>query len=150
MEAKIKHIGMKKMVQTSLVKCVTVIFCDLFRVYKWIDSAVEKFLSMLPPLTARNQDPSYKIAFSKFYSPKNEIDVSFTSSNVQKMTQITETKNTNKEKSCFFVVKISITLLRKVNFKKWCLQGRIMCSEWTCPLVYVLLSFFLWTLTQNN
>ena len=96
MEAKIKHIRMKKMVQTSSVKCVSVIFCDLFRVYKWIDSAVEKILFMLPPPTAINLDPSSKIAFSKFYSPKNEIDVSLTSSYVQKMTQITETENTNK------------------------------------------------------
>ena len=90
MEAKIKHIGMKIMVQTSSVKMCN--FFDIFRVHKWIYFALKKVSSMLPPPSARNLDPS-KTAFSKFYFPKNEIDVSVTTSNVQKMTQITETKN---------------------------------------------------------
>ena len=76
------------MVQTSSVKLCD--FFNLFRVYKWIDFALEVLSKLLSP-SSRNLDPS-KTAFSKFYFPTNEIDVSVTSSYVQKMTQITETK----------------------------------------------------------
>ena len=89
MEAKIKHIGMKIMVKFSSVKLCD--FFDLFRVYKLIDFALEKVLSKLPPPSARNPDPT-KTAVSEFFFSKNAIDVSVTSSCVQKMIQITETK----------------------------------------------------------
>ena len=66
-------------------------FFDLFRVYKWIDFALQKVLSKLPPPGARNLGP-IKTAFSEFFFPKNAIDVSVTSSSVQKITQITESR----------------------------------------------------------
>ena len=96
MEAKIKHIGTKIMVQTSSVKMCD--FFDLFRLYKWIDFALENVLSKLPPPSARNLD-STKTAFSEFFFPKNAINVSVTSSSVQKTAQITESKNQRVERS---------------------------------------------------
>ena len=96
MEAKIKHIGTKLMVQTSSVEVSD--FFDLFRVYKSIDFALEKVLSKLPPPSARSPDPT-KTAFSEFFFLKNAIDVSVTSSCVQKMTQITESKKQQVERS---------------------------------------------------
>ena len=87
MEAKIKHIGTKTMVQTPSVKICD--FFDLFRVYKRIDFALEKLLSKLPPPSATNPDLT-KTALSEFFFPKNAIDFSVTSSCVQKMTQMTE------------------------------------------------------------
>ena len=83
-----ENLGMKIIIQTSSVKLFD--FFNLFWVYR-INSVLEKILSMLPPPSARNLDPT-KTAFSKFYFPKNEIDVSVTSSCVQKMTKITGTK----------------------------------------------------------
>ena len=67
MEAKMKQIGTKTMVQTSSVK--TCDFSDLFRVYKWIDFALEKFVSKLPPPSARNPDPT-KLHSPNSFSPK--------------------------------------------------------------------------------
>ena len=90
MEVKIKHIGTKTMVQTSSVKMCD--FFDLFRVYESNDFALEKVLSKLPPPSAGNLDPT-KTAFSEIFFPKNAIDVSVTSSCVQKTTQITASKN---------------------------------------------------------
>ena len=78
------------MVQTSSVKMCD--FLNFFRVHKRVNFALEKILSMLPPLSAGNLDPS-KTACSKFCFWKNEIDISVTSSCFQKMAQITETKN---------------------------------------------------------
>ena len=58
MEAKIKQSGMKIMLQTSSVKMCD--FCDLFRVYKWIDFALEKkfvhvsFLESQKPRSIKN------------------------------------------------------------------------------------------------
>ena len=92
MEAKIKYIGTKTVVQTSFVKMCD--FFDLFRVYKRVDFVLEKVLSKLPPPRTRNPDPT-KTAFSEFFFLKNAIDVSVTSSCVQKMTQITESKTSN-------------------------------------------------------
>ena len=84
------------MVQTSSFKMCDFFF--LFRVYNWIDFALEKVSSRLPPPSARNLDLT-KTAFSEFFFPKNAIDVSATFSCFQKMTQITETKNEQVERS---------------------------------------------------
>ena len=109
-------------------------FFDLFRVYKWIDFALEKVLSKFPPRSAKNLNPT-KTAFSKFFFPKNAIDASVTSSGVQKTTQFTESK---KSTTRMFWKRFSISskLLHKLNLKKWCLQWRMKCSWGTCPLVY--------------
>ena len=56
-----------------------------------IGLCVGKNFVKFPPPSARNPDPT-KTAFSEFLFPKNAIDVLVTSSCVQKMTQITETK----------------------------------------------------------
>ena len=111
------------------------LFFDLFRVYKWIDFALEKFLPKLPPPSARNPDPT-KTAFSEFFFLKNAIDVSVTSSCVQKMTQITESKKPT-SRTFWKRFSISIKLLHKLSFKKWCLQWRMKCSWGTCPLIYL-------------
>ena len=55
-------------------------------------------MSKLNPPSARNLDPT-KTAFSEFFFPKYAIDVSVTFSCLQKMTQITETKNEQVERS---------------------------------------------------
>ena len=125
------------MVQTSSVKMGY--FFDLFRVYKWIDFALEKVLSMLRPSSPRNLYPS-KTVISKFYFPENGIDGSITPSYAHKMTQITETKKWTSRtfwKAVFSVAPIPIKLQQKINFEKLCLQWRMKCSWGTCPLVYM-------------
>ena len=88
LEANMKHIGMKKMVQTSTVKMCKLppSKCVIFSIFfGYIDESIlcrKKILSMLPPLSARNLDPT-KTAFSEFFFPKKAIDVSVTSSCVQ-------------------------------------------------------------------
>ena len=79
---------------------------------------VGKVLPKLPLPSARNLDPT-RTAFSEFFVRKIAIDVSVTSSCVQKMTQITETKKKPNP--------ISFRLLRKRTFKKCCLQWRMRC-----------------------
>ena len=117
MEAKMEHIWMKIMVQTSSVKLCG--FFILFRVYRWINFVMEKIFSMLPPMSARNLDPT-KTAFSKFNFPKILIDDSVTSSCVQKMTQITETKNWTAKLSekLFFCCSYVYQTLLKTKFWK--------------------------------
>ena len=53
--AKMKHIGMRIMVQTSSIKVCD--FFNLFRVYWWIDFELEEILAMFPPPSCRNLDP---------------------------------------------------------------------------------------------
>ena len=89
MGAKIKHIGINVMVETSSVKMCD--FFNRFRVYKRSDFALKKTCSCCLHPVLQNLDPT-KTAFSEFFFPKNAIDVSVTSPCVQKMTQITETK----------------------------------------------------------
>ena len=87
MEAKIKCIGTKMMVQTYSVE-----MCDFFHLFSGIQMnrlCVGEVLSKFPPPNARNLDPT-KTAFSEFFFPKNAIDVSVTPPCVQKTTQITE------------------------------------------------------------
>ena len=69
-----------------------------FRFYKSIDFALEKVLSKLRLPSARNPDPT-KTAFSDVFFHKIAIDVSVTSCCVQMMTQITESKNQQVERS---------------------------------------------------
>ena len=100
-------------------------FFRSFKVYKWIDFALEKFLSKLPPPSARNLDPT-KTAFSEFFFPKNTIDVLVTSSCVQKMTHITEIKKRTSRtfwKAVFSVAPLSIKLLQKLNLKNGAWNG---------------------------
>ena len=115
-------------------------FFDLYRVYKWIDFALEEVLSKLLPPSASNPDPT-KTAFSEFFFLKNAIDVSVTSSCVQMMTQITESKKPT-SRTFWKRFSISIKLLHKLSCKKWCLHWRMKCSWGTCPLIYLFRSAF--------
>ena len=92
MEAKIKHIGTKIMVQTSSVK-----MCDFFYLFSGLQTnrlCVGK--SLVQASSPECQKPrSNKNCSLRILLSQTAIDVSVTSSCAQKMTQITETKETN-------------------------------------------------------
>ena len=133
MEAKIKHIGTKTVVQTSSVKMCD--FFDLFRVYKWIDFALEKVLSRLPPPSARNPNPA------KLHSPNSSFLKMLLTFQSRLLAFKRWLKSLNQKKPTGWTFwkrfSISIKLLHKLSFKKWCLQWSVKCSWGTCPLVYL-------------
>ena len=93
MEAKVKHIGMKKMARTSSVK-----MCDFILSFSGIQ--IKRFgvgKSLLQVFSTGSQKPrSNKTAFSEFFFPRNATDVSVTFFLRSKRTQITETIKTKK------------------------------------------------------